>query len=131
MTRVNVVPVTELSDGHLEIEHYELPRVFVLVRGAIERGEAPDDWRNPSEYRVGAGHVRFFYPRLLYVFQRQIDVMLEMLVRGLPLIREEQHVSDISSIWLNDYEPTEQAITDNRKRLSERSAEYEWQFTRR
>ena len=60
MTRINCVPPSELTVQHLVAEYRELPRIFALVRAAIARGERPDDTRNPTEYRLGSGHVRFF-----------------------------------------------------------------------
>lgn len=130
MTRINVVPIEELNDAHLALEHYELVRVYRLVRLAIGRGETPDDWRNPSTYRMGAGHVRFFYPRLGFVQRREIQLHVEMLYRGLSLIREEQELHDIPAEWFGGYEPTEEAIAINRQRLQQRIDEFEMQAMR-
>ncbi len=125
MTRINTVPVETLSNGHLATEHYELVRVYRLVRGAVERGERPDDPRNPDSYRTGAGHVRFFYPRLGYIKKREIELHLEMLFRGIPLVREEEDTSDIPPEWFGSYEPTEESKIINQARLDNRNTELE------
>ena len=120
MTRINVIPVEQLSNGFLSCEHYEIIRVYHCVEAAILRGETPDDWRNPPTYRMGAGHVRFFYPRLGYIRRREVEIQVEMLFRGIPLIREQYDTSAIPSLWFQDWEPDEEARIANRKRLAER-----------
>ncbi len=129
MTRINVVPVSELSDAHLELEHYELHRVYVLVRKAIIRGEQPDLTAVP-EYTMGKGHVRFFYPRIKYIKTRETELIIEMLFRGLSLIREEEDIPDIPSSWFSDYVPDTKAIQINRTRIATRKMEYERLFTK-
>lgn len=63
MTRINCVPVQELSGPHLVAEYRELPRVFALVRKAALRGS----FSQPETYTLGKGHVLFFYTRLEYL----------------------------------------------------------------
>jgi deoxyribonuclease (pyrimidine dimer) len=82
MTRINVIEPSRLSDQHLGAEYRELPRVFGLVRDAIARGERPTDPRNPDQYVLGAGHVRFFYPRLDYLLERYLKLCEECRKRG-------------------------------------------------
>ena len=130
MTRINAVPVEELTNAHLAVEHYELIRVYRLVRKAINRGEQPDDAKNPDTYRMGKGHVRFFYPRLRYIQRREIQLHVEMLFRGLSLSREEYDTSDIPSSWFQDWTPDEGAKEINRARLKQRIMEYERHMTR-
>lgn len=55
MTRINCVPVEELTDKHLLAEYRELPRIFNLAR-AVEDA--------PTEYVLGTGHMKFFYDKL-------------------------------------------------------------------
>ena len=38
MTRINVVPVEELTNKHLMAEYHEITRIFRLVREAQNRG---------------------------------------------------------------------------------------------
>lgn len=122
MTRINCVPPEELTNPHLLAEYRELPRVFGLVRKAIERGETPGDPRNPATYRLGAGHVRFFYPRLGYLLRRQIDTIAEMRRRGYApnFTRPEDLVAGIPEAWCADWTPTEEALQANRARIAER-----------
>ncbi|MCP8895343.1 pyrimidine dimer DNA glycosylase/endonuclease V [Shinella daejeonensis] len=125
MTRINCIPVSELSGPHLVAEYRELPRVFALVRAAIARGERPDDPRNPQEYRLGAGHVRFFYCRLGYLARRQVSLVQEMRARGYqPQYDNPLALLDgLPSEWCQDWTPTPQAIALNRARIAERRRE--------
>jgi deoxyribonuclease (pyrimidine dimer) len=124
MTRINVVAPGELSRQHLVAEYRELPRIFGLVRNAIERGEKPDPSEIPA-YTLGRGHVRFFYPRLAFLADRQAALVAEMIRRGYspgfttPMI--EVH-ADIPREWWGDYVVTDQALAVNLARIQERAA---------
>ena len=122
MTRINCIPPAELSSRHLVAEYRELPRIFALVRAAIGRGETPDDPRNPAEYRLGAGHVRFFYCRLGYLVRRQAALIAEMQARGFrPTFTDPMGlIEGIPADWCKDWEPPEAAISANRARIEER-----------
>jgi deoxyribonuclease (pyrimidine dimer) len=124
MTRINCVPPSELTAQHLVAEYRELPRIFALVRAAIARGERPNDTRNPTEYRLGSGHVRFFYPRLLYLARRQASLIAEMQSRGYRPAFTDPAVllAGIPAEWCNDWQPTPEAQAANRARISERLA---------
>ena len=124
MTRINCVPPSELTVQHLVAEYRELPRIFALVRAAIARGERPDDTRNPREYRLGAGHVRFFYPRLLFLAKRQASLVTEMQARGYrPNFTDATSlIAGIPAEWCNDWQPSQAALAVNRARIAERMA---------
>lgn len=122
MTRINCIPPSELTRQHLVAEYRELPRIFALVREAIARGEQPGDRRNPIEYTLGTGHVRFFYPRLGYLVRRQRLLILEMQARGYrpSFVGVDHLIEGIAEEWLADWEPTELAMAVNRARIAER-----------
>lgn len=122
MTRINCIPPAELVSRHLVAEYRELPRVFALVRAAIARGERPDDPRNPRDYRLGAGHVRFFYSRLGYLAKRQAALVAEMQARGFkPSFTDPTGLLEgIPAAWCGDWQPPPEAIAANRARISER-----------
>lgn len=122
MTRINCIPPFELTGPHLVAEYRELPRVFALVRAAIVRGETPNDPRNPSSYTIGAGHVRFFYPRLGYLAKRQSQLVSEMRARGYEpqFVNTDRLLVGFSAEWCTDWEPTDEAMLINRGRIAER-----------
>ncbi len=116
MTRINCVPVQELTNPHLLAEYRELPRIFRLARLCPEA---------PTAYTLGRGHVKFFYDKLKYLLERQGQIVAEMKRRGMkpafdPATLETQHRSaEKESLW-NGWTPTPEALEINRKRIAER-----------
>lgn len=122
MTRINVIDPNLLSDKHLGAEYRELPRVFRLVADAVARGEKPDDPRNPKEYVLGPGHVRFFYPRLGYLVSRHYDIVEECERRGRKISFRlvPCHTLQIPRDWFGGWIPTPEAMALNLARIMER-----------
>lgn len=73
MTRINVVPVKELSDQHLIAEYHELPRV---IKQNINTENAPE------QYKLGEGHVRWARAHAGYCMTRYVELVWEMKHRG-------------------------------------------------
>lgn len=121
MTRINCIPPRELSDAHLGAEYRELPRVFGLVRAAVARGERPDDRRNPQRYVLGAGHVRFFYPRLAWVRERYDLIVDECRARGRKVSYTDVLGGGIPDEWWGLWTPDAAAQALNRARIAERT----------
>jgi len=125
MTRINCIPPQELHDKHLAAEYYELPRVFGLVRKALEKGVDPKRVDAPEQYTLGNGHVKFFYTRLGYCLKRQAQLVAELQRRKRkPNLTELQGLAvGIPEELFGDWEPDEEAMMINRQRLEERLAE--------
>lgn len=133
MTRVNVVPESELTPKHLSGEFHEITRVFTHVRACVDKGRSPGDYHISPEYRLGKGHVTFFYDKLQYVATRYIRLALELRYRAVKsgkssscnLLMVIKVISDarrdIPLEWWGDYQPTPEAIDINRKRIEDRS----------
>jgi deoxyribonuclease (pyrimidine dimer) len=124
MTRINCVPVGELSRQHLIAEYRELPRVFALAKKAFERGA----FNQPAQYTMGTGHVTFFYTRLGYLARRHAQLVAEMLRRGYkPAFTgslKEAHPDMPDEFW-GEWDPTEEALAMNRKRILQRTQQAE------
>jgi hypothetical protein len=125
MTRINCIPPKELHDKHLAAEYYELPRVFGLVRKAVQKGIDVKTIEAPSEYTLGVGHVKFFYTRLGYCLRRQAQLVAELKKRNRnPNLTELEGLAvGIPESLFGDWEPDEQAMAINRGRLQERLSE--------
>lgn len=125
MTRINCIPPSELTDAHLGSEYRELPRVFGLALAAHERGELPDDPRNPAEYTLGKGHVRFFYNKLAWCAARYYALVQECRRRGRKVSFEELGPAAqlIPQQWWGDWRPTAAAQELNRSRIQQRLLE--------
>ncbi|MGV3653671.1 MAG: pyrimidine dimer DNA glycosylase/endonuclease V [Noviherbaspirillum sp.] len=120
MTRINCVPVQELSGPHLVAEYRELPRVFALARKASMRGT----FVQPAAYTLGKGHLLFFYTRLGYLAKRHAALIREMQRRGYrPSFQgvERHHFPEIPDAYWDDWDPPEEAVHLNRQRIAERS----------
>lgn len=73
MTRINVIPVTELADQWLLAEYRELPRIIkqdVNIIGAPER------------YKLGMGHVKWAKRYAYWTLARYFEICDEMEYRG-------------------------------------------------
>jgi len=122
MTRINCIPVQELTDKHLGAEYRELPRLFKQVAAAVARGERPDDPRNPTRYTLGEGHVRFFYPRLGFIVTRYHQIALECVLRNRKVLYDgvPPAADEIPPEWFGQWKPDAQALALNRARIAER-----------
>jgi len=120
MTRINCVPVQELSGPHLVAEYRELPRVFGLAAKAAARGA----FTQPATYTLGKGHLLFFYTRLGYLARRHAELIAEMKRRGYKPsfagIRQDQFPGVPAAYW-QDWEPSAEAMALNRQRIAERT----------
>lgn len=116
MTRINCIPVSELTREHLIAEYRELPRLFKLARTCSDI---------PTSYRMGEGHVKFFYNKLTYLVNRFNDILDEMDVRGYcynkQLVNKRLgNLNDKPRDLFNNWSPTPEAIEINRQRIRER-----------
>ena len=77
MTRINLVPPAELCDQHLLAEHRELTR----IPNAVAKGKYHLKGQ-PAEYKLGEGHVRFFFNKLTFLKKRYDALHAECKARG-------------------------------------------------
>lgn len=115
MTRINLVPPSELCDQHLLAEHRELTRIpNAVAKGKFSLKGQPDD------YKLGEGHVRFFFNKLLFLKKRYDLLHEECRARGFQVqYFWADNLPDTPELWL-DYTPTETALRANRERIVER-----------
>ena len=120
MTRINCIPVQELSGPHLIAEYRELPRVFALARKSAQKGR---QLAQPLDYTLGKGHLLFFYTRLGYLAKRHAQLVQEMKRRGYKpgfagVSRSD--FPDIPDAYWRQWTPTSEAQRLNRQRIAER-----------
>lgn len=128
MTRVNVVPVDELTKEHAFGEYKEVLRVFGGTKRALAKYpnriafyKAYRD-KIPADYTMGTGHVLHFYDKLMYIAERYQQLCEWRKVRGYRYtpISIEELVDGLPSFVLQSYTPTENALRLNRERIAER-----------
>ena len=122
MTRINVIDPALLNPDHLGAEYRELPRVFGNVRKLIEKGIQPHQIKQIPTYRLGKGHLTFFYPRLAYLVRRyqQICDVCRYRGRAVNYGNIDTLVEGIDACWFGEWEPDEKAIQLNLSRIVER-----------
>ncbi len=129
MTRINVVPVEELTREHLVAEYRELPRVFAMAWKAHLRsanGGSKKAWTKgfPMGYTLGKGHMIFFYNKLGFLSLRHEALVQEMLKRGykpnFTRNLKDNWCGPIPAWQFSDYTPTPEALALNRERIAKR-----------
>lgn len=104
MTRINVgIRPSELPNKLLLAEHREITRIpnIISYGRAIVKNI-------PSEFRLGQGHVKFFYNKLGYLHKRYKLLYQECLNRGFKVTNKESSF-DLYTKYpelFNDYEET-------------------------
>lgn len=153
MTRVNLVPPSELMDAHLFAEFRELkmlPKSLnrslqAALRREIKRGnrasfsvhgqEAAYEnvYKNiPAKFCLGAGHVSFFYNKGAYLRTRYEVIRIELAKRGINFNREAEFDPDgvyakLPEKWNQHYRPTDEALFMILQRIESRIAQKpEW-----
>lgn len=115
MTRINVVPPSELCDQHLLAEFRELTR----IPNAVVSGKAVVK-DIPAAYTLGKGHVKFFYDKLAWLCMRYGMLYSECANRGFNVSWIFPHCELWPEIHIVDWQPTPEALAINRQRIAER-----------
>lgn len=126
MTRINLVPPSELCDQHLLAEFRELTRIPNCVLKGKYRFIG-----QPSKYTLGPGHVKFFYSKMLFLYERYNELFNECCFRGFNVVYIFPEMNLLPSCFKQNYIPTEEAIALNRARIAERLENMKPRFTKR
>ena len=116
MTRINcnILPV-ELPTKLLLAEHREIKR----IPNCIKKGRY--NLNNiPSKFRLGTGHVKFFYPRLKYLHRRYEDLYAECIRRELNVTYFGDAFCGLPLELYGDWEPNEEVRKILIERIHER-----------
>ena len=132
MTRINLVPITELSDQHLVAEYREI----FMVGPSLQRSLKSPNWNKtketlPKEFTLNKGHVKFFYNKGKYLYNRYLELVKEMKNRGMrpdPLrkFKREQWPDELFNDWIpsaNDLEIIRERI---QLRIKQKPNWYRW-----
>ena len=84
MTRINLVPPSELADQHLVAEYREI----FMVGSSLQRSIVSKNWAQtkvtlPKIFTLNTGHVKFFYDKGKYLSDRYDELREEMTKRGM------------------------------------------------
>lgn len=121
MTRINVVPTSELTTKHLVAEYREIARLPKNLQQSLSRSKPFNLSEIPPTYVLGTGHVKFFYDKMIFLQKRFEQLVDEMLKRGYnPTYRDSSIFIPEDKRFYNDWTPTPEAIELNRKRIKDR-----------
>lgn len=123
MTRINLIPVKELTDQHLLSEHREIKR----IPNIINSWKYDLNWI-PEKFTLWKGHVKFFYNKMLFLLPRYIELYRECQKRWFKVC---YYLDSFGSLllagWLsNDYNPTPEDIQISRDRIQEKIRSKPW-----
>ena len=122
MTRINIINPSELTDQHLVAEYREI----FMVGSALQRSLKSKNWNPntiPKKFTLNTGHVKFFYDKGKYLFNRYKELRKEMKARGMTpdakrIFKREQWPDELYNDWI----PTIEDENIIRKRIEERIA---------
>ena len=116
MTRINVgIPPEELTDKHLLAEHREIKRIpNCIAKGKYNMEGIPD------KFKLGTGHVKFFYNKLLYLKNRYISLYNECIKRGFNVQNYINAWDNVPKELMNDYIVKANDIKIIKQRINER-----------
>ena len=94
MTRINAnIKPSNLVNKHLLAEHREIKRIPNHILKCIKEGKKVNMNGQPAKFKLGTGHVKFFYDKQKFLFNRYKSIYEECLKRGF-------NVQDYSESWL-------------------------------
>lgn len=103
MTRINCgIPPKQLVDKHLIAEHHEIVR----IPNAVKKQGKKLKMDLPETFRLGTGHVRFFYNKLKYLHNRYREIHQTCLERNFNVQNFDSAFQWIPEHLYNDYSPT-------------------------
>ena len=116
MTRINVgIPPAELVNQHLLAEHREIKRIpNCIAKGRYNMDGIPD------QFKLGKGHVKFFYNKLLHLKKRYIRLYEECIKRGFNVQNYIEAWSDLPEELMNDYNVKANDIRIIKERINEK-----------
>jgi len=120
LTRINIIPVEELTDQHLMAEYREI----FMIGSSLQRSLNSKNWdikRIPKNFTLNKGHVLCFYDKGKYLFKRYDEIREELKKRNFKL-DDHRHfkTSQFPIEYFNDWKPTVEDQKIIRQRIEER-----------
>jgi len=122
MTRINLIPVEELTDQHLMAEYRELPMIAKSLFKTLHSKCGYSECKVPSKYVLGIGHIYFFYNKRDYLVGRYLKLISELKLRKFDINPDNRNMSweIFDRITQIEWTPTNEDIALNKARIDER-----------
>lgn len=82
MTRINIIPVSDLTDQHLIAKYREITMVPAALTRTLNSKSGFSKNKISTKFTLNTGHVYFFYDKGLYLHKRYNSLVKEMTLRG-------------------------------------------------
>lgn len=106
MTRISAtIKPEELCDQMLIAEHREIVRIPNCIKSGKAKVEGI-----PEDFRLGSGHVKFFYDKIAYLYGRYIELRVECLMRGFNVQDYSDAFKGIPKHLMNNWGPNIQKV---------------------
>ena len=123
MTRINIIPVSNLTDQHLIAEYREITMVPAALKRTLNSKAGFSKKNIPTRFTLNTGHVYFFYDKGLYLHKRYNELVKEMVSRGFNPDFKRIFPKDIfPSELFNDWIPSSEEQELVRDRITEKIA---------
>lgn len=122
MTRINLIPVEELTDQHLMAEYRELPMIAKALEKTLKSKLGYQESKVSSTYILGTGHIYFFYNKRNYLVDRYIKLVKELNCRKFNIDPDTRNMfwEIFDNINQIHWKPSAEEIEINRNRINER-----------
>lgn len=121
MTRISATyqPI-EQCDKMLGAELYEIVRVPNHIIKVLSQGKKVNFAGKPEQFKLGSGHVKFFYDKMEYLKRRYEAIVAELKRRGTNVseVYDKWHL--IPEVFWNDWTPTQAAREEMCERINSR-----------
>ncbi len=106
MTRINAnITPANLIDQHLLAEYREMVRVPSAVKKYCISGKKIP--KIPVDFKLGTGHVLYFYNKLHFLHKRFVSIKNELTKRTIANNMSDEMFIDIDPIYYNDLQDGE------------------------
>jgi deoxyribonuclease (pyrimidine dimer) len=105
-----------LADQHLIAEQGEL----MIVIGTLKKNNFINKTPIPPKFKLGTGHITFWYDKLLYLQKRLDALKHEVACRGFKIMDREIELDGVPKKFINDWTPTLEDSKIVRERIVEK-----------
>ena len=116
MVRINLIEPKYLSDQHLRAEHVEILMLLSHCKKYNETTVIPD------KFTLGKGHINFFKDKLIYIFNRLLEVRHEMRERDFNINTEFPQFEPYKIEQFKSWQPQDDDLAIIKDRIIERIA---------
>lgn len=116
MTRINCINPELLTDQQLKAEYYELLRIPKYYYKSLKSEKLISI---PLFYKMGKGHIKFFYDKFGYLEKRHTLIRKELNKRGVST-NKQLNIDLIPDFLQGDWTPSAADIAVNKERIADR-----------